>query len=82
MSRKLPLCAWCGFSLVGKGRLNICLEKEPGRPEVGWHTDCAEDDPLFAKLINENAPYEGPVAEIWQRGMDRVGINKCRGSKI
>jgi hypothetical protein len=53
MSQKLPLCAFCGESLVRSGRILIEFSDLPGNPQIGWHDRCAKEDEIFQLAINE-----------------------------
>lgn len=41
MSRRLPLCAWCGEPLQGT-TMELQYDRLPGRPAVGWHVDTCD----------------------------------------
>lgn len=45
MHRKLPLCAYCGKTLVrAMPRIVVELNDLPGKPVVGWHGECHRID--------------------------------------
>lgn len=82
MSRKLPLCAWCGDPLARKAYTCVMLEALPGKPQVGWHwskTDpaknCVALDPHWETFNPKDSPVRGAdkaYAEIEGRGPGRV----------
>ena len=70
MSRPLPMCAYCGKSLVRKGRLLAHYGDLPGKPDVGWHTEkCMTADPLCKPMTGNG---EDIIAGIAKRGKNRV----------
>lgn len=79
MKRKLPLCAWCGKTLVRKGRILLEYEDLPGRPAVGWHSgksgECANDDPCLHAMVSRFDSDDGETnafAVIEARGPGRI----------
>ena len=90
MSRKRPVCAWCGESLVKSGAATIQIQytTTPGKPEVGWHAGgtakgCFRDDPVVTTLnLRNNVDEPGDaviakaLADIHDRGQGRVVANK------
>lgn len=78
MSRKIPLCAYCGGNLLHAGRMLTIFEAIPGKPYFGWHMEegrqCYEDDVVKVdpKIID---PMKA-LAEIEKRGAGRVLWNK------
>lgn len=81
MSRRFPLCAWCGLRLVDDPHVRLTFSRH-GDPEIGWHSmsrnpDCDDQDPIFQRH-NENRRAGGPdisdetLAVIIERGRDRV----------
>ena len=65
---KLPLCAACGASLVGKSRMIVEWDF-PDKPKIGWGVCCrAKDDPAWQMLQlihprNPSRPAETQEAE-------------------
>ena len=47
MTRRLPLCAWCGGSLARRDYIIVTFRALPRKPVVGYHPDCARTDPAW-----------------------------------
>lgn len=80
MSRRIPLCAWCGKSMtgtdMGKGRTCSSFENIAGKSMIGWHSECCEKDPLWLRTMQDwQRPCEDAlpiIAEVNKRGPGRV----------
>jgi len=71
MSRRLPLCAWCGRPL--RGATVRLLYQIPGRPEVGWHHGgCLDADDVFADLMARRVGDE--IGEILRDVLMRIHV--------
>lgn len=63
MSRRIPLCAYCGEKMTGKrsGHWRIKCNDKPGKPEFGWHGyesgDCSKKD-WTAEEMSKNIDAE------------------------
>lgn len=52
MSRRLPLCAWCGTSLArAPERVLHQYLGVLGQPTIGWHLACADVDALYQSSV-------------------------------
>lgn len=79
MSRKLPLCAWCGGSLASRGRITLDYGDLPESPMVGWHAydalKCAQQDPCFracTEAVANGGDAPNALLVIGERGEGRV----------
>ena len=82
MTKRMPLCAWCGKLLTRKAHMRVMLEALPGKPEVGWHysknvptENCVALDPLWDVFNPKDEPVRGAeaaYAEIERRGRGRI----------
>lgn len=90
MSRKLPLCAVCGASLVGRAHIRLSYAAVKGYPRIGWCEGCIKSevhrDFLFEDLrkddVGEKATRELilTLEIISTRGPGRLVTNKDWGS--
>ncbi len=88
MSRKLPLCAWCGLPLRGKSSVRLHFGID-GRPEVAWHwAGCEDCDPLakkmrteFNKSPDERRTLQEILGDIDKRGPGRLVTNKIAAKR-
>jgi len=78
--RKLPRCAYCGESLIRKGRILLEYGDLSGNPEIGWCQKCVGADRLFQALLPDG-DIDHPtrnlaevLAEIGNRGHGRLVI--------
>ena len=73
MPRPIPRCALCGGKLTYKDRVTVRFNLK-GRPEIGWHIECAKKDMISP--FGDDDPYEDERSEllkkIEERGEDRV----------
>lgn len=56
MGRRNPLCAVCGESLKAKnlgGIIKLLYEGLPGKPEIGWHGDCLNNEQFRDSLMRD-----------------------------
>jgi len=87
MSRRLPLCAFCGARLSG-AQIRVYFGGLPGAPEVGWHADkagsnrrrggrlnCVDHDALLVHLIHHarDANVCGGASDHYLREIYRRG---------
>lgn len=87
MGRKLPLCAYCGRSIVGGAKTVLEYSSLPTHPSIGWHWaesgSCMDDDDkqnrMWARL--KVGPVEPILAEIESRGPGRVVRDRSRHAR-
>jgi hypothetical protein len=79
MSRKLPVCAFCGEAMTTRPIERVLIEYAgiKGWPRLGWHMDCSYNDKAFQELNQtreaDNIPViEDILAAIKLRGANRV----------
>lgn len=73
MSRRLPLCAWCGASLRRpRGKLLLEYENDPGAPAIGWCLGCWRRDPACPVVSGQDRGLVWLVKAIEARGPGRV----------
>lgn len=90
MSRKLPLCAVCGNSLIRCGQVHLTYAGLPGRPAVAWHHDgtggCLSREEFAQELMKDLRKDSGSpralarlreiLAAIGRRGPGRLVVNR------
>ena len=84
MSKRLPLCAYCGQSLrfsgeTKHGRVTLEWAGLKGHPIVGWHGECSQKDDLYR--LRQDGPYddvEQVLDAIYARGANRVSASSDR----
>ncbi|MFQ5737365.1 MAG: hypothetical protein ACE5GY_10985 [Thermodesulfobacteriota bacterium] len=81
MSRRLPLCAWCGATLRRKAKVTIEWPDEAGRPFMGWHIGCEWKDPCFRPLL-DGGPFINAMMVVRARGTGRVAMNKIDTEEV
>jgi hypothetical protein len=77
VSRRLPLCAWCGEPLQGT-TMELQYDRLPGCPAVGWHVDTcdvAETERVF--FGRSGVSVEPALRAIDARGPGRVVAGKA-----
>lgn len=77
MTKRLPLCAWCGGTLARQARVVMTWERLKPRPVIGWHgmSDCTVRDPIYQQILRCMRDREDPrphIAAIRERGRGRV----------
>ena len=85
MSRKIPLCAYCGNTLHHSDRILVIFKGIKGKPCVAWQIDCYKNDVIKIGEANVTDPNHDPlkiIATIEKRGSGRVLLtNKPKGAK-
>lgn len=86
MPRKLPSCAVCGESLVGRGHIHLSYENVTGKPGVGWCTKCSLRDDLwddFMSDLNADSNSDESISRLMKmlRKVERRGPGRLIANK-
>lgn len=81
--KRQPLCASCGEPLdKGNGTyLVVTYEDEPGRPSMGWHIDCAQEDEVSPYNVGSSFGHDDDRMAIALRGEGRITFTSARAEQ-